>query len=142
MLNAIYTGKHRTLKELEETPYINRYQLKRILDDLLEIEFIETTGKTSGIKYLIHKSKLIDSTDERQYLSQKKQERFRQQETLMRYLDEFEEIDNQKAREILNLPDTQTSYVSRLLAEMLDKQLIEVARETKHNQRVYQRVKV
>jgi predicted HTH transcriptional regulator len=141
VLNAIYTGKHRTLKELEETPYINRYQLKRILDDLLEIEFIEITGKTSGLKYLIHKSKLIDSTDERQYLSQKKQERFRQQETLLRYLDEFEEIDNQKAREILTLPDTQASYISRLLAEMVEKEIIEVAREIKHNQRIYRRVK-
>jgi hypothetical protein len=59
----------------------------------------------------------------------------------LRYLDEFEEIDNQKAREILTLPDTQASYISRLLAEMVEKEIIEVAREIKHNQRIYRRVK-
>lgn len=43
VLNAIYINKTRTLQELADTPFINEYQLKRILDELLDLEFIEST---------------------------------------------------------------------------------------------------
>ncbi len=65
----------------------------------------------------------------------KKQEKARQIEAIIRYLDTVDEIDNEAARKLLNIPDTNASYVSRLFAEMLDKGHIQVAEEIKHNQR-------
>lgn len=139
VLNAIYSGKKMTFRELSEMPHLNPQRLKNILESLQELELIETTGKTSGIKYLIHKSRLVGAQDERKYLQHKKQAKFRQIETILRYLDEFEQIDNQAAREVLNLDEQQASYVSRLLKEMLEKQLIYVAEEPKHNHRIYKK---
>jgi len=52
-------------------------------------------------------------------------------------LDTADEIDNETARKMLNIPDTNDSYVSRLFAEMVEKELIEIANEVKHNQRTY-----
>ncbi len=131
VLNAIYSNKNRTLQELTDTPFINAYQLKRIIDGLLELEFIETTGKTSGLKYLIHKSKLADLRDEMLYLRHKKQEKARQEEAILRYLDEFEEIDNESARKILNLSDSEIYHVSRLFSDMVEKQRIKILRREK-----------
>ena len=139
VLNAIYSGKKMTFKELLEMPHLNPQRLKNILERLLELELIETTGKTSGIKYLIHKSRLLNAQDERQYLQHKKQEKFKQTETILRYLEEFGEIDNQKIREVLNLDEHQASYVSRLLKEMVEKEFIHVADEPKHNHRIYKK---
>jgi ATP-dependent DNA helicase RecG len=57
VLNSIYTGQKLTFNQLENTSFVNRYQLRKILIELQELELIETTGKTSDVKYLIHKSK-------------------------------------------------------------------------------------
>jgi hypothetical protein len=73
-------------------------------------------------------SKLNSSTDERNYLLQKQQKKQRQVETILRYIDEFTEIDNEKAREILLLPDNKISEVSRLFSFMKEKEYIEVNR--------------
>lgn len=121
VLNAIYLNKNSTVPELAQTPFINEYQLKRILEELQELEFIETTGKTSGLKYLIHKSKLADLKDEMLYLKHKKQEKARQEQAILRYLDEFNEIDNESARKFLNLPDSEIYNVSRLFSDMVNK---------------------
>ncbi|MCB9264782.1 MAG: putative DNA binding domain-containing protein [Lewinellaceae bacterium] len=128
VLDAICRTNKITLKELEESPHISKVQLKRILRELQDIEFIETTGKTSGLKYLIHKSKLISAKDERTYILNKQQTKQKQIEVILRYLNEFEEIDNEKAREVLVLPDSKISDVSRLFKEMLEKNLIKVNR--------------
>ncbi len=100
VLDAICKLKKASLKDLEEFPYLSRPQLKKILKDLLRLEFIETTGKTKGLKYIIHKKQLLTTNDERLYVMNKKQTKQRQIETILRYLDEFEEIDNEKAREV------------------------------------------
>lgn len=63
---------------LENSDFINKYQLKKILNELQEIEFIEATGKNSGVKYIIHKSKLETTVDKITYTWQKKQEKARQ----------------------------------------------------------------
>src|SRR5690606_20706426 len=102
-----------------------------------EIEFIETTGRTSGQKYIIHRSKLINIEDKISYSKLKKQERAEQIESIIRYLKTADDINNEAARKILNIPDTNASYVSRLFAEMVEKGYIEVAEETRHNQRTY-----
>jgi predicted HTH transcriptional regulator len=137
VLNHIYMGQKLTFQQLEQLPFVNSYQLRKILSQLQEIEFIETTGRTSGQKYIIHRSKLIDIDDKISYSKLKKQERAEQIESIIRYLKTAEDIDNEAARKMLNIPDTNASYVSRLFAEMVEKGYIEIAEETKHNQRTY-----
>jgi ATP-dependent DNA helicase RecG len=137
VINCIYTEKKQTFQQLEANPFVNQYQLRRILKELQEIEFIETTGKTSGVKYIIHKNKLASTEDKISYSKLKKQEKARQIEAIIRYLDSADEIDNEAARKLLNLADSDVSYVSRLFAEMIEKDFVEIAREIKHNQRTY-----
>jgi ATP-dependent DNA helicase RecG len=114
---------------------INKAQSRRLC--VAGIEFIETTGKTSGVKYIIHKNKLASTEDKISYSKLKKQEKARQIEAIIRYLDSADEIDNEAARKLLNLVDSDVSYVSRLFAEMIEKDFVEIAREIKHNQRTY-----
>lgn len=137
VLNSIYTGQKLTFQQLEESPFINKWQLRKILLELQELEFIETTGRTSGVKYIIHRSKLANTDDKISYSRLKKQEKARQIEAIIRYLDTVNEIDNEAARKLLNIPDSNISYVSRLFGEMIGKELIEIAKELKHNQRTY-----
>ncbi len=89
------------------------------------------------MKYIIHRSKLATTDDKIGYAKLKKQEKARQIEAIIRYLDTADEIDNEAARKLLNIPDTNSSYISRLFAEMVEKGQIEVAEETKHNHRTY-----
>lgn len=137
VINAIYTEKKQTFQQLEANPFVNQYQLRKILAELQEIEFIETTGKTSGVKYIIHKNKLASTEDKISYSKLKKQEKARQIEAIIRYLETADEIDNEAARKLLNLPDSDVSYISRLFADMIEKEHLEIAREIKHNQRTY-----
>ena len=46
----------------------------------------------------------------------------------MRYLEEFKEIDNEKARGVLLLPEHARVHVSHLFKYMTEKDLIEVGR--------------
>ena len=131
VLNYIYTGQKITFADLEKQPFINTYQLRKILKELEELEFIESTGKTSGVKYLIHKSKLETTQDEKQYLKQKRQSLFKNKQVILKYLDEFEEIENKTARDILSLPDSDIYYISRLLKELKDDNQIFVLRNEK-----------
>lgn len=137
VINHIYTGQKLTFQQLEQSPFINTYQLRKILSELQELDFIETTGRTSGLKYIIHRSKLATTDDKISYAKLKKQEKARQIEAIIRYLDTADEIDNEAARKMLNIPYTNASYVSRLFSEMVEKDLIDIAREVGHNQRTY-----
>ena len=100
---------------------------------------IETSGKTSDVKYIIHKSRLESTEAKITYSKQKKQEKARQIEAVLRYLDSVGEIENETARKLLNIPDANASAVSRLFKEMVADDLIEVAYEKGHNKRVYKR---
>ncbi len=141
VLNYIYSGRKIDFKQLENSLFVNKYQLKKILNELQEIEFIETTGKTSDLKYIIHKSKLESVEDKIYYSKIKKQERARQFEAILRYLDNVGEINNEEARKLLNIP-LNPSAVSRLFKEMIDNGFIEIASEVKHNQRTYRRKRI
>ena len=141
VLNSIYTGQKLTFQQLENSPFVNTYQLRKILSELQELEFIETTGRTSGVKYIIHRNRLATTDDIVSYTKMKKQEKARQIEAVIRYLDTADEIDNEAARKMLNLPDSDASYISRLFAEMIDRKIIVVAREIRHNQRTYKLIK-
>lgn len=135
VLNHIYTGQKLTFNELEQLPFVNHYQLRKILAELQEIEFIETTGRTSGLKYIIHRSKLISDEDKIGYTKYKKQEKARQIEAILRFLDAVDEIDNEGARKLLLLNDSDIYAVSRLFAEMKANGLIEEIR--KDNRKVW-----
>lgn len=139
VLNYIYSRNKITFSQLENSMYVNKYQLRKILTELTELELIETSGKTSDLKYIIHKSRLESTDDKITYSKQKKQEKARQIEAVLRYLDSIGEIDNESARKLLNIPDSSPSTVSRLFKEMLEDGLIEIAYETGHNKRVYKR---
>lgn len=128
VLNHIYTGQKLTFQELEQLPFVNHYQLRKILQELQEIEFIETTGRTSGVKYIIHRSKLISDEDKIGYTKYKKQEKARQIEAILRFLDAVDEIDNEGARKLLVLKDSDIYAVSRLFAEMKSNGWIEEIR--------------
>jgi hypothetical protein len=131
VLNSIYTGQKLTFNQLENTSFVNRYQLRKILIELQELELIETTGKTSDVKYLIHKSKLESVHDEKQYLKHKKQNRFKQKQIILKYLSEFEEIDNKTARNVLSLPDNEIYNISRMFKELRESNEIRISRNEK-----------
>lgn len=131
VLNSIYLGQKLTFAKLEKMPFVNTYQLRRILEELQELELIETTGKTSGMKYIIHKSMLETVQDEKQYLKNKKQTAFKQKQVILRYIDEFNEINNKIARDILGLPETDIYYISRLFKELKENNDIKVLRNEK-----------
>lgn len=131
VLNHIYTGQKLTFQQLEKLPFVNSYQLRKILGELLEIEFIETTGRTSGVKYIIHKTRLANIEDEKNYLKLKKQTIFKMKQTILKYLDEFDEINNATAREILNLADDDIYKVSRILKQLREDDEIEVLKNEK-----------
>lgn len=140
VLNSIYTNSKITFQELEKSPFVNTYQLRLILKELQDLEFIETSGKTSGVKYIIHKSKLESTEDKISYSKLKKQEKGRQIEAIIRYLETADEIDNEGARKLLVLVDTDISHVSRLFAEMKEQNLIQELR--RDNRKIwYERVK-
>lgn len=140
VLSTIHLQRKLSYKELVENKYINPYLLRKTLQELEELEFIETTGKTSGVKYIIHKKRLVDSAEQKDYLLSKRQERHKQMETILRYLDEFDEIDNEKAREVLLLPDSQDHYVSKLFGDMREKELIKELRRGANRKVFYGRV--
>lgn len=137
VLNLIINNKRMTLAELEASPYINKGTLKRVLNALIELDFIETTGKTSGLKYMLHKSRSKSTAEKIAYSQLKKQEKARQKEAIIRYLDEIETITNKEARELLKLPDSAVSQVSRLLKELCDADEIEPITPPELMQRIY-----
>ena len=70
-------GKEISFIELEEAPFISRGQLRKVLIDLQDLEFIETTGRTSGLKYILHKTKSSSTQEKIKYSQLKKQEKAR-----------------------------------------------------------------
>ncbi len=139
ILNYIYTGQKLTFQQLENSPFVNKYQLRKILAELQELELIETTGRTSGVKYIIHKSKIETTEDKISYSNLKKQEKERQKEAILRYLENIGEIDNEDARKLLHLPENDISHVSRIFAELKEQNLIKEKR--RDNRKIwYERV--
>ena len=104
-----------------------------------ELEFIETTGRTSGLKYILHKTKSSSTQEKIKYSQLKKQEKARQKEAILRYLDEIGTINNSEARQLLKLTDNDVSYISKLFKEMLNNDDIEIASTVGNNKNVYRR---
>lgn len=139
VLNEIINRNKISFTELENAPYISKGQLRKVLDDLLEIDFIETTGRTSGLKYILHKTKSSSTKEKIKYSQLKKQEKARQKEAILRYLDEIETINNADARQLLKLMDSDAPYVSKLFKELLNSDDIEIASTVGNNKNNYRR---
>ena len=139
VLNEIINSKKISFTELEEAPFISKGQLRKVLEELQELEFIETTGRTSGLKYILHKTKSSSTQEKIKYSQLKKQEKARQKEAILRYLDEIGTINNSEARQLLKLSDNDVSYISKLFKEMLNSGDIEIASTVGNNKNVYRR---
>lgn len=139
VLSAIVKRGKVTLSEIAETPNISQYRLQTILDNLQELEFIESTGKTSGLAYILHVSKRKSTEEKIDYVKRKKQNKARQKEAILRYLDSIDTINNTDARELLKLQEKDRSMVSRLFAELVKENEIEQTEDSIPNNVKYRR---
>ena len=139
VLSAIVKRGKVTLSEMAETPNISQYRLQTILDNLQELEFIESTGKTSGLAYILHVSKRKSTEEKIDYVKRKKQNKARQKEAILRYLDSIDTINNTDARELLKLQEKDRSMVSRLFAELVKENEIEQTEDSIPNNVKYRR---
>lgn len=128
-----------TLTGLADSPNISQYRLQTILDNLQELEFIESTGKTSGLAYILHVSKRKSTEEKIDYVKRKKQNKARQKEAILRYLDSIDTINNTEARELLKLQVKDRSMVSRLFAELVKENEIEQTEDSIPNNVKYRR---
>lgn len=141
VMNQILLTKGCSFHYLENAPYISKLRLRHILTNLTENEFIETSGKTSGQKYILHVSKRKTTKEKISYSLKKRQTKARQKEAILRYLDSVGKINNPEARELLKLEPKDVSHVSRLFKELLESGDIMILSEKSKNQRVYGRKK-
>ena len=134
--------KHKQVKfaDLSSAPNISTYRLQSILDKLQKLEFVETSGKTSGLSYILHISKRKNTSDKIEYVTTKKQNKARQKEAILRYLDSVDTINNAEARELLKLAEKDRSKVSRLFAELVKEQEILQTEDSKPNNVIYRRI--
>lgn len=141
VLSEIVNHKQIKISELLNKPNISHYRLQSILDKLCDLEFIEPSGKTSGKSYILHVSKRKNMDDKIEYVKTKKQEKARQKEAILRYLDSIETINNSEARQLLNLPEKDRAKVSRLFAELVDEKAILKTDDSKANNVKYRRIR-
>ena len=120
VLSELLQHKQVKLADLMVSPNISPYRLQTILDKLQNLEFIEPTGKTSGLSYILHISKRNGIDDKIEYVKNKKQDKARQKEAILRYLDSIETINNTEARLLLKLQDKDRAKVSRLFADLVN----------------------
>lgn len=141
VLSEIVNHKQIKISELLNKPNFSHYRLQSILDKLCDLEFIEPSGKTSGKSYILHVSKRKNMDDKIEYVKTKKQEKERQKEAILRYLDSIDTINNSEARQLLNLPEKDRAKVSRLFAELVDENAILKTDDSKANNVKYRRIR-
>lgn len=141
VLSEVIQHKQVKVADLAVSPNISPYRLQTILDKLHDLEFIEPTGKTSGLSYILHISKRTGLKDKIEYVKNKKQDKARQKEAILRYLDSIETINNTEARALLKLQDKDRSKVSRLFAELVTDGEIVQTEDSIPNNVKYRRLK-
>ena len=139
VLNEIVVHGKVKLTDLEKAPHVSTYRLRNVLDRLQKLEFIESTGKTSGQSYILHVSKRKTTDEKVDYVMSKKQEKARQKEAILRYLDSVDTINNTEARILLKLTEASRSMVSRLFSSLIDDGEIEKVENSRPNDVRYQR---
>lgn len=139
VLSEVVKHKHVKISELSNMQNVSNYRLQSILDKLCNLEFLETSGKTSGLSYILHVSKRKNTNDKIGYVNTKKQEKARQKEAILRYLDSIQTINNTEARQLLKLSDRERSKVSRLFAELVSEKEISKTEDSVANNVKYRR---
>lgn len=139
VLSEVVKHKHVKISELSNMQNVSNYRLQSILDKLCNLEFLETSGKTSGLSYILHVSKRKNTNDKIEYVNTKKQEKARQKEAILRYLDSIQTINNTEARQLLKLSDRERSKVSRLFAELVSEKEISKTEDSVANNVKYRR---
>lgn len=139
VLSEVVKHKHVKISELSNMQNVSNYRLQSILDKLCNLEFLETSGKTSGLSYILHVSKRKNMNDKIEYVNTKKQEKARQKEAILRYLDSIQTINNTEARQLLKLSDRERSKVSRLFAELVSEKEISKTEDSVANNVKYRR---
>lgn len=139
VLSEVVKHKHVKISELSNMQNVSNYRLQSILDKLCNLEFLETSGKTSGLSYILHVSKRKNTNDKIEYVNTKKQEKARQKKAILRYLDSIQTINNTEARQLLKLSDRERSKVSRLFAELVSEKEISKTEDSVANNVKYRR---
>lgn len=137
ILQHLVTSGRSSRSELEKARFVNAKQIQHALHELLDLELIESTGTRSGTKYIIHKKHSVSIKDKISYTKAKKQDRVRQKEAIIRYLDEFDTISNAEVRDLLALPPNDVYYVSRLLNSLKIDGIIEIDASSSSNKPRY-----
>lgn len=141
VLSEVVNNKRVKVADLANIPNMGAYRLQSVIDRLCGLEFIESSGKTSGLSYILHVSKRKDMDDKIDYVKSKKQEKARQKEAILRYLDSIPTINNAEARQLLSLQEKDRSKVSRLFAELISENEIVQTEDSVANNVKYKRVK-
>ena len=141
VLSEVVNNKRVKVADLANIPNIGAYRLQSVIDRLCGFEFIEPSGKTSGLSYILHVSKRKDLDDKIDYVKSKKQEKARQKEAILRYLDSIPTINNAEARQLLSLQEKDRSKVSRLFAELISENEIVQTEGNAANNVKYKRLK-
>lgn len=141
VLSKVVNNKRVKVADLANIPNMGAYRLQSVIDRLCGLEFIEPSGKTSGLSYILHVSKRKDLDDKIDYVKSKKQEKARQKEAILRYLDSIPTINNAEARQLLSLQEKDRSKVSRLFAELISENEIVQTEESTANNVKYKRLK-
>lgn len=141
VLSEVVNNKMVKVADLANIPNMGVYRLQSVIDRLCGLEFIEPSGKTSGLSYILHVSKRKDLDDKIDYVKSKKQEKARQKEAILRYLDSIPTINNAEARQLLGLQEKDRSKVSRLFAELISENEIVQTDKSAANNVKYKRLK-
>ena len=141
VLSEVVNNKRVKVADLANIPNMGAYRLQSVIDRLCGLEFIEPSGKTSGLSYILHVGKRKDLDDKIDYVKSKKQEKARQKEAILRYLDSIPTINNAEARQLLSLQEKDRSKVSRLFAELISENEIVQTEESAANNVKYNRLK-
>lgn len=141
VLSEVVNNKRVKVADMANIPNIGAYRLQNVIERLCGLEFIEPSGKTSGLSYILHVSKRKDMDDKIDYVKSKKQEKARQKEAILRYLDSIPTINNAEARQLLSLQEKDRSKVSRLFAELISENEIVQTEESVANNVKYKRLK-
>lgn len=141
ILSEVVNRKRIKVSDLANMPNMGAYRVESVIERLCGLEFLEPSGKTSGLSYILHISKRKDIDDKIDYVKSKKQEKARQKEAILRYLDSIPTINNTEARQLLSLPEKDRSKVSRLFAELISENEIVQTKESTVNNVKYKRLK-
>lgn len=143
ILRQLAEGKAVAFSKIESAPHISKYRLRQTLQNLCEKEFIEPTGRTSGLKYILHIGRRNTISEKMDYARARKQTKAKNIESILRYLDSVPDINNEEARDILKLPAKDNVAVSKLFSLLVARKEIEVVDATVGTKnRRYRRVKL